>query len=102
MHALDDDKIQRAELQTKIIFDKISEVLANMPADREPWLFGSSVGPSVLDGHLLPFIVRLMVAGRSDIIPGKLVEYATKLKMRGERQSVTLGLPTMQSLISKD
>jgi hypothetical protein len=94
--------VRQAELQAKVLFDKVSEILSDEPANKSPWLFGSSAGPSALDGHLLPFIVRLMDAGRLDIIPEKLVAYATDLSKREQWQSVILGLPTMQSLVSKD
>jgi hypothetical protein len=43
-----------------------------------------------------------MDAGRSDIIPEKLIVYATKLSIREQWQSITLGLPTIQTLVVKD
>lgn len=58
-------------------------------------MFGDAVGATALDAHTIPFVARLMDAGRTDLIPEDVRKYAEKAMSQAEWQSITNGKPTM-------
>jgi hypothetical protein len=60
------------------------------------WLFGDSVGPTVLDGHVGPFLARLLGnEERRDMVPDELREYLRGITALEEWTSVIHDRPTM-------
>ena len=64
----------RADLQA--ILAEITEH-RKQSGDIEPeWTFGSKGGPTVLDSHLLAFVLRCMDAGNDELVPEELQRWA--------------------------
>ena len=53
------------------------------------------MGATALDAHTVPFVARLLDAGRSDLVPEAVRQYAERAMARPEWQGVTKGRPTM-------
>ncbi|KAK9327922.1 hypothetical protein V1520DRAFT_347457 [Lipomyces starkeyi] len=66
----------RADLQA--IFAEITEHRRQSGAsDAEAeWTFGTQVGPTVLDSHLLPLVLRCIDAGNAELVPQELRRWA--------------------------
>ncbi len=62
------------------------------------WIFGDDVSPTLLDAHLVPFIARLLDAGREDLVPPVLKSYAAKVMETAEYQEVTRGRATLWNI----
>ncbi len=59
----------------------------------DEWIFGN--GPTVLDAHLVPFIIRRLDCNRDDLVPEALQEYAQKHAASVQWNYVMHGRPTM-------
>ncbi len=59
----------------------------------DEWIFGKS--PTVLDGHLVPFITRLVDCQRDDLVPEALQKYAQRHAASSQWNRVMHGRPTM-------
>jgi hypothetical protein len=60
------------------------------------WLFGDAVGPTVLDGHVGPFLARLLGnEERRDMVPDELRQYIRGIKDLEEWTSVMHDRPTI-------
>lgn len=57
------------------------------------WIFGKK--PTILDGHVVPFIARLLDCERQDLIPDALQNYATSQIASPQWHRVMHGRPTM-------
>lgn len=68
----------RADLQA--IFAEIIEHRRQSGASESggdnDWTFGAQVGPTVLDSHLLPFVLRCIDADNSELVPEELRRWA--------------------------
>lgn len=59
----------------------------------DDWIF--SDGATVVDAHLVPFIIRRMDCNRDDLVPEALQEYAKKHATSDQWDHVMRGRPTM-------
>jgi hypothetical protein len=64
----------------------------------EAWIFGNDIGPTALDAHTVPFIARLIDAGKEGLVPENLLQYTRKAMEGREWQEITSGRPTLFSL----
>ncbi|KAH9898826.1 hypothetical protein F4778DRAFT_771816 [Xylariomycetidae sp. FL2044] len=63
-------------------------------ADPGEWTFGARVGPTVLDSHLLPLVLRCLDAGNAELVPPELRHWA-EIRKRGDSwEKVMHGRPT--------
>lgn len=72
--------------------------LSNDNAEGSIWILGDDAGPTVLDAHLVPFIVRLLECGRGTLVPEKLQTYAKRITSFPSWLEVTHGRPTLWSV----
>jgi hypothetical protein len=63
-----------ADLQT--IFAEITEHRRESGALDDGWTFGAQVGPTVLDSHLLPIVLRCVEVGNGGLVPQELQRWA--------------------------
>lgn len=84
----------RADLQT--IFAEIINHRHQSGAFEEDvdWTFGSGVGPTVLDSHLLPLVLRCIDAGNAELVPQELQHWAEKKSKGPVWERVMHGRPT--------
>ncbi|KAK9311367.1 hypothetical protein V1522DRAFT_32785 [Lipomyces starkeyi] len=84
----------RADLQ--VIFAEITEHRRQSGAsDAEAeWTFGTQVGPTVLDSHLLPLVLRCIDAGNAELVPQELRRWAEVKAKSPAWQKVMHGRPT--------
>ncbi|KAK8017103.1 hypothetical protein PG993_015292 [Apiospora rasikravindrae] len=85
-----------ADLQT--IFAEITEHRKRSGAhDQEPpvWTFGNDVGPTALDSHLLPLVLRCVEAGNAELVPPELQRWAAAMAKGPIWQKVMHGRPTL-------
>ncbi|OAQ98095.1 hypothetical protein LLEC1_00802 [Akanthomyces lecanii] len=87
--ALTDVMVAEAENQARALFQDVMTVYSAGDA----WIFGNS--PTILDAHLVPFIIRLLDCSRDDLVPESLQEYANKHAASGQWHRVMQGRPTM-------
>ncbi|KAL9119122.1 MAG: hypothetical protein Q9187_004325, partial [Circinaria calcarea] len=70
LHALDEEPVRRAEEQATCFFESLRRQYSLHRKDaRAPWIFGDAVGATALDAHTVPFVARLIDAGRTDLVP---------------------------------
>lgn len=84
-----DARVTEAEQQTRDLFQNVMKVYSS----QAEWIFGQT--PTVLDGHLVPFIVRLLDCQREDLIPEDLQTYAKRRAASPQWDLVMHGRPTM-------
>ncbi|KAK6860812.1 hypothetical protein PG995_004448 [Apiospora arundinis] len=86
-----------ADLQT--IFAEITEHRKRSGAyDKESppeWTFGKLVGPTALDSHLLPLVLRCVDAGNAELVPPELQRWAAAQAKGPVWQKVLHGRPTL-------
>ncbi|KAJ9203242.1 hypothetical protein DTO164E3_2713 [Paecilomyces variotii] len=82
----------RADLQA--IFAEIIEHRKQSGASEEDWTFGARVGPTVLDSHLLPLVLRCIEAGNGEFVPQELQRWAEIKANSPGWQKVMHGRPT--------
>ncbi|KAH8649043.1 hypothetical protein BX600DRAFT_474402 [Xylariales sp. PMI_506] len=92
--ALHHKSITLAEKQAGDLFEDIAAELA-LHQDQSLWIFGSEVGPTVLDAHLVAFIARVAEGGRAATIPPDLLQWARGIRDSPHWQQVTHGRKTM-------
>lgn len=78
-----------AEGQARRLFQTVTGLYTAGDA----WVFGQA--PTILDGHLVPFIVRLLDCQRHDLVPEALQEYAKGQAASSLWEQVMHGRPTM-------
>ncbi|KAH7000983.1 hypothetical protein EDB80DRAFT_778909 [Ilyonectria destructans] len=62
--------------------------------DKVEWIFGAQVGPTVLDSHLLPLLLRMLEVGNADVVPQELQRWAEDKSNSPSWQMVMHGRPT--------
>jgi hypothetical protein len=67
----------------------------DMAEEGATWMLGDGASPTLLDAHLVPFIVRLLDCGRSDLVPEKLQIYARTVTSLPSWREVTHGRSTL-------
>lgn len=84
-----------ADLQT--IFAEIIELRSQTGSSPsvEDWTFGSRVGPTVLDSHLLPLVLRCIDVDNADLIPLELQRWAKAKEKSATWQKVMHRRPTV-------
>lgn len=94
--ALSPEQIERAERDARDFFAGVLALYKAQGSD-SVWLFGTDVGPTLLDAHTVPFIARLMddKVKRQDLVPPELQKYATRVMKRPEWDTVMHGRPTV-------
>jgi len=92
--ALEDENIVVAEAKAQELFTSVM-ALSNDQAKGSTWILGDNPGPTVLDAHLVPFIVRLLDCGRSALVPEKLQTYAKQITTFPSWQEVSHGRSTL-------
>ncbi|RGP79781.1 hypothetical protein FLONG3_2094 [Fusarium longipes] len=60
----------------------------------DEWTFGSEIGPTILDSHLVPFILRCIEAGNAELVPTELQTWAKTKEKSTSWQRVMHGRPT--------
>ncbi|KAK8075845.1 hypothetical protein PG997_010508 [Apiospora hydei] len=76
-------------------------IFAEIVAHRErsgpspEWTFGNDVGPTALDSHLLPLVLRCVDAGNGKLVPPELRRWAAALAGGPVWQRVMHGKPTL-------
>ncbi|KAF9771561.1 hypothetical protein IL306_010790 [Fusarium sp. DS 682] len=60
----------------------------------DEWTFGSEIGPTILDSHLLPFTLRCLEVGNDDLVPLELQRWAEVKAKSPSWQKVMHGRPT--------
>ncbi|KAH8204270.1 hypothetical protein TruAng_001556 [Truncatella angustata] len=78
LKALYHENIDRAEDQARVFFENIIKE-CKFESDGREWLFGDIVGPTVLDGHVIPFVARLVESGREALVPDTVLDYAQRI-----------------------
>lgn len=62
--------------------------------DKVEWIFGAQVGPTVLDSHLLPLLLRMLEVGNVHVVPLELQRWAKDRSNSPSWQMVMHGRPT--------
>ncbi|EFX06513.1 hypothetical protein CMQ_6834 [Grosmannia clavigera kw1407] len=90
------DVVAKAKTDLQAIFAEIVEQRRqNGTYGRsDEWIFGSKVGPTVLDSHLLPLVLRCVDAENSELVPEELQHWATDKAKSPAWQKVMHGRPT--------
>lgn len=91
--ALTDERVADAEASAKELFADLSEKYVDT---HSPWILGGD-NPTLLDAHMLPFIVRLLDFERHDLVPPQLEQYAKRVQEMPQWQDVMHGRPTVWS-----
>ncbi|ETS76336.1 hypothetical protein PFICI_11723 [Pestalotiopsis fici W106-1] len=88
--------VAQAHADLHAIFAEIVEHRKESEAFGNPaaWTFGDQVGPTVLDSHLLPFVLRCMEAGYESLIPEELRHWAVHKSQSPTWFKVMRGRPT--------
>lgn len=70
--------VAKARSGLQAIFTEITEHRRQSGASNTEveWTFGTQVGPTVLDSHLLPLVLRCVDAGNSELVPAELRRWA--------------------------
>ena len=86
----------KARTNLQDIFEEITEHRRQSGAsDNEAeWTFGTQVGPTVLDSHLLPLVLRCIDAGNAELVPQELRRWAGVKAKSPAWQKVMHGRPT--------
>jgi hypothetical protein len=89
--------VARARLDLEDIFTQVTHHRKNSGASATDgdWTFGSQVGPTVLDSHLLPFVLRCIEAGNAELVPQELQRWAERMATSAGWERVMHGRPTV-------
>ncbi|KAJ6789437.1 hypothetical protein PWT90_00238 [Aphanocladium album] len=87
-NALTEARVVEAESQARNLFQTVMKDYR--PED--DWIFGEN--PTILDGHLVPFVLRLLDCQREDLIPEALQGYAKRHAASSQWDRVMHGRPT--------
>ncbi|KAI1870472.1 hypothetical protein JX265_001821 [Neoarthrinium moseri] len=87
--------VAKAYTDLRAIFTEITEHRKQSGVSNDAdWTFGAEVGPTVLDSHLLPLVLRCIEVGNDELIPQELQRWA-EIKVKGPVwQKVMHGRPT--------
>jgi len=58
------------------------------------WTFGPNVGPTVLDSHFLPAVLRCIEAGSTELVPEELQRWSETMSKSPSWLKVMHGMPT--------
>ncbi|KAK3348582.1 hypothetical protein B0T25DRAFT_546009 [Lasiosphaeria hispida] len=92
---LSDNNVKAAEDETRQFFRSLMESFPRLGEGESPWIVAEDTVGSVLDGHTVPFVARLMEYHRHDLIPGRVQKYALRAMASPEWQETTHGRPTL-------
>lgn len=86
----------KARTDLQAIFAEIMEHRRRSGAsdDEAEWTFGAQVGPTVLDSHLLPLVLRCIEAGNAELVPQDLRRWAGVKADSAVWRKVMHGKPT--------
>ncbi|BDD60303.1 hypothetical protein MPDQ_004913 [Monascus purpureus] len=89
--------VAKAHTDLKTIFEEIIEHRRQSGASdtAAEWTFGTQVGPTVLDSHLLPLVLRCIDAGNAELVPPELQRWAGVKVKSPAWQKVMHGRPTV-------
>lgn len=90
--------VAQAYADLRTIFAEITEHRKKSGAyDQEApeWTFGNQVGPTALDSHLLPLVLRCVEAGNAELVPPELQRWAAAQAKGPVWQKVMHGRPTL-------
>lgn len=68
------ESAERAIVQTKILLQEIGKMLQESQTD---WILDTP-HPTALDAHFIVFVARLKDAGRGELVPARIIDYADK------------------------
>lgn len=87
----------KAHNDLRDIFAEIIEVrkLIGIDQPETEWIFGSEIGPTALDSHSLPLVLRCMDAGNAELVPDELQHWAKSMEKTSTWQKVMHGKPTL-------
>jgi hypothetical protein len=87
--------VAKARENLQAIFAEIVEYRRQSGAFGEAeWTFGTQVGPTVLDSHLLPLVLRCIEVGNAELVPEELQRWAGFKVNSPAWQKVMHGRPT--------
>ncbi|RYP51418.1 hypothetical protein DL768_003251 [Monosporascus sp. mg162] len=94
--AFQPERIAQSLADLRTILAEISEHGKQSGAfgDKVEWIFGAQVGPTVLDSHLLPLLLRMLEVGNTDFVPQELQRWAKAMANSPCWQKVMHGRPT--------
>ena len=94
--AFQPERIQQSLLDLRNILDEIAKHGKHSGAfgDKTEWIFGAQVGPTLLDSHLLPLLLRMIEVGNADVVPQELQRWANVKVNSPSWQKVMHGRPT--------
>lgn len=86
----------KAHADLQQIFAEITDLRRKSGAsDKEgEWTFGGQIGPTVLDSHLLPLVLRCIEVGNSKLVPQELQRWAEVKEKSPSWRKVMHGRPT--------
>lgn len=87
--------VARARADLQAIMAEITEHRRRSGAEEGEWTFGAAVGPTVLDSHLLPLVLRCVEVGNAELIPDELQRWAEAAARGPAWQKVMHGRPTV-------
>lgn len=92
------DVVARAKANLRAIFDEVTEHRrisgAYDKVSPPEWTFGNEVGPTALDSHLLPLVLRCLDAGNGHLVTIDLRRWAAAMAESPVWQKVMHGRPT--------
>lgn len=80
--ALQPAVVSKARADLRAILEEVAEHRRQGGAscsdddEEEEWIFGADVGPTALDSHLLPLVLRLVECGNAELVPRGLRRWA--------------------------
>ena len=89
VNGLKQDSVETMVQQAQQLLSEFSKLLPQ----ESKWLFGLQQ-PSVLDAHLIPFLVRLKDVHRENLIPANLIEYVGRAELMDEWKDMQQGRST--------
>ncbi|KAM0351739.1 hypothetical protein ACHAPU_002251 [Fusarium lateritium] len=94
--AFQPDVVAKNRLDLRTIFQEVVDHRRKSDSiDKdEEWTFGSDIGPTILDSHLLPFVLRCMEVGNEDLVPSELERWAEAKARSQSWNKVMHGRPT--------
>lgn len=94
--AFQPDVVAKNRAGLKALFEEIVEHRRQSGAydNDDDWTFGSQVGSTILDSHLLPFVLRCIEVGSLDLVPAELRRWAEVKEKSPAWQRVMHGRPT--------
>lgn len=90
------DVVAKANADLQAIFAEVLNQRRQSGAygNADQWTFGSEVGPTVLDSHLLPLVMRCVEVGNAELVPQELQQWAAVKAKSPVWQKVMHGRPT--------